>query len=260
MDKNKKESRSMKRLIINGDDYGLNEHCSKAIAQAFDEGLITDTTMMANGEYFDQAVQLARERGFIDNIGIHLNLTWGVPLTEDIKKCPRFVTDGHFTKDYDRTRPLHNDEKAAIEKELRAQIEKISAAGIKINHADSHHHIHTGVFIAPIAARVCREKGIDKMRLHRNAGNISFVKRIVKNKYNKWLHRQGFKTTAFFAYVVDLAGSEIPDDTEVMVHPDFDGDGKLVDRRGMENDVPFGEPIPVYTGDPEIKLRGYSQL
>ena len=74
----------------------------------------------------------------------------------------------------------------------------ISAAGIKINHADSHHHIHTGVFIAPIAARVCREKGIDKMRLHRNAGNISFVKRIVKNKYNKLQLSYKLSTPAYY--------------------------------------------------------------
>ena len=249
----------MKRLTINGDDYGLNERCSMAIAQAFDEGLITDTTMMANGEYFDQAVQLARERGFIDNIGIHLNLTWGVPLTEDIKKCPRFVTDGHFTKDYDRTRPLHSDEKAAIEKELRAQIEKISAAGIKINHADSHHHIHTGVFIAPIAARVCKAHGINKMRLHRNLGSINAVKRIVKKRYNRWLRRQGFVTTEYFAYVMDIRDSVIPDNTEIMVHPDFDKDGVLIDRRGMEGGFPIGYPLPDFRND-DIKLKGYAEL
>ena len=35
------------RVIINADDFGLNEHCSKAIAQAFEEGLITDTTTVS---------------------------------------------------------------------------------------------------------------------------------------------------------------------------------------------------------------------
>ena len=126
----------MKKLIVNGDDYGLNEHNSKAIAQAFAEGLISSATMMANGEYFEQAVELARERGFIGSIGIHLNLTEGEPLTEDIKRCPRFVTDGRFNKKYNRTHPLRSDEKSAIEKELSAQVGKISGAGIKITHAD----------------------------------------------------------------------------------------------------------------------------
>ena len=46
----------MQGVIINADDFGLNEHCSLAIAEAFKKGLITDTTMVANGEYFDDAV------------------------------------------------------------------------------------------------------------------------------------------------------------------------------------------------------------
>ena len=250
----------MKKLIVNGDDYGLNEHNSKAIAQAFAEGLISSATMMANGEYFEQAVELARERGFIGSIGIHLNLTEGEPLTEDINRCPRFVTDGRFNKKYNRTHPLRSDEKSAIEKELSAQVGKISGAGIKITHADSHHHIHTGIFVAPIAARVCRENGIDKMRLHRNLGKISPFKRFVKNKYNKWLHKQGFKTTKYFAYVVDLGDDCAPDDTEIMVHPDYDKSGELIDRRGTDGGVPFGEKIPLYTRDEQTSLRGYSQL
>ena len=135
----------MKKICINGDDYGLNERNSKAIAEAFEKGMITDTTMLANGAYFDEAVALAREKGFIDRIGIHLNLTEGVPLTEEIKRQPRFVKDGRFYKGYDRTKKLTKAEKDAIYKELTAQADKIRDAGITITHADSHHHIHTGI-------------------------------------------------------------------------------------------------------------------
>ena len=191
-------------IIINADDFGLNEHCSKAIAQAFREGLITDTTMMATGEYFDEAVELAKEQGFIDKIGIHLNLTEGEPLTEDIKNCPRLVTDGRFNKQYDRTKKLTKEELSAIYKELTAQVEKIQNAGIKITHSDSHHHIHTGIFVAPIALKVCKEHGINKMRLHRNLGQINAIKRYIKNGFNHWLRKQGFITTEYFAYIIDI--------------------------------------------------------
>ena len=71
-------------IIINGDDFGMNRRCSTAIAAAFDKGLITDTTMMANGDCFEYAVALAREKGFFDRIGIHFNLTEGTPLTKGI--------------------------------------------------------------------------------------------------------------------------------------------------------------------------------
>ena len=250
-----------KQIIINADDFGLNERNSKAIAQAFDKGLITDTTVLANGEYFVEALALAREKNFFDKLGVHLNLTEGEPLTEDIKSCPRFVTGGVFNKVYNkrRTSPLKKAEKAAIAKELDAQISKLESAGVKLTHADSHHHIHTGVFIAPIAARVCKAHGINKMRLHRNLGSINAVKRIVKKRYNRWLRKEGFVTTEYFAYVMDIRDAEIPDDTEIMVHPDFDKDGVLIDRRGMEGGFPTGYPLPDFRND-DIKLKGYAEL
>ena len=250
----------MPKVTINADDFGLNKHCSEAIADAFDKGLVTDTTMMATGEYFDEAAELAKERGFIDKIGIHLNLTEGVPLTDDIKSCPRFVKNGRFHKEYDRTKKLTAEESAAICKELSAQADRIQRAGIVITHADSHHHIHTGIFIAPIVVKVCKEHGIDKIRLHRNAGRISFIKRLVKQRYNKWLRDQGFVTTDHFAYVMDIDGFDVPDNTEIMVHPDFDRDGDLIDRRGVENGYPIGNPIPPYGAQPNIILRGYKEL
>lgn len=247
-------------IIINADDFGLNKHCSKAIAQAFHEGKITDTTLMATGGYFDEAVVLAKEQGFIDKIGIHLNLTEGEPLTEDIKACPRFVTDGRFNKAYNRSKKLTGEEKDAIYKELTVQVEKIQKADIKITHADSHHHIHTGIFIAPIAVRVCKEHGIGKMRLHRNIGNISGIKMFIKKKYNKWLCKQGFKTTVFFGSLRDIENADLPENCEIMVHPDFDKNGDLIDRHGVEDGFPIGDKLPDLRAERNVSLKGYAAL
>ena len=257
---NKKENTVMIRITINGDDFGLDERNSAAIAEAFEKELITDTTMLANYPSFDMAVKLAEQQGFTDKIGIHFNLTAGVPLTEDIRQCPRFVTDGVFNKTYNRISPLNNAEKDAIYKELTAQAEKIKSAGIPINHADSHHHIHTAVFIAPITLRVCRENGIDKIRSHRNLGEIPFYKKVVKDRYNKWLVEQGFINTKYFAYVMDVRGGELPDDTEIMVHPDYDKNGVLIDRRGMEDGMPTGYELPDFKRERNAVLRGFADL
>lgn len=247
-------------IIINADDYGMNERCSEAIARAFHEGLITDTTMMATGEYFDRAVILAKEQGFKDKIGIHFNLTEGEPLTEEIKKCSRFVTEGRLTRQYNRISPLTKREKSAIYHELSAQVEKLESSGINITHADSHHHIHTGFFIAPIVTKVCKEHGINKVRLNRNLGKISFIKSFIKNKYNRWLQKQGFVTTEFFAFSKDVADTYIPDNTEVMVHPDFDENGVLIDRRGFKDGIPFGKRIPNLRTGQNFILKNYSSL
>lgn len=248
------------RVIINADDFGLNESCSKAITEAFNRGMVTDTTMMATGEYFDEAVELAKSNAFFGRIGIHLNLTEGVPLTEPILNEPRFVTNGRFNKQYDRNKKLTKSESEAIYTELTAQVEKIKQAKINITHADSHHHIHTGIFIAPIVSRICDEQGIKKIRLHRNLGSIPAVKLFLKNRFNKKLRKQGFCTTDYFAYPIDL-GTEIPDNTEIMVHPDFDKGGVLIDRKGKdENGIPKGKPLTNFNSEYDITLRGYKQL
>lgn len=250
----------MNGIIINGDDFGLNERNSRAIAEAFSKKLITDTTMLANFSYFDEAVKLAKKEGFADKIGIHLNLTAGKPLTKDILSCPRFVTDGLFNKQYNRISPLSRKEKDAIYEELTAQAEKIEKAGVSITHADSHHHIHTSVTIAPIVSRICKEHGINKIRLHRNLGQISGFKKFVKKRYNQWLVRQGFVTTDYFAYVMDIENAPIPDNTEIMVHPDFDKNGALIDRRGEENGCPFGNPLPDFVKERNATLKGFAEL
>ena len=252
----------MSTIIINADDYGLNERNSSAIKEAFQKQMITDTTMLVNFDFFEKAIAAAKEEGFADKIGIHLNLTAGEPLTEAIKRCPRFVSDGVFNKVYNqkRTSPLSKEEKDAIYTELTAQVKKLKEAGIAITHADSHHHIHTGVFVAPIVARVCQENGITKIRQHRNYGNIPGYKKFVKDRYNRWLKKQGFVTTEYFAYVMDVADAEIPDNTEIMVHPDFDQDGVLIDRRGMEDGFPVGYPLPDFVKERNVTLRGFAEL
>lgn len=250
----------MESVIVNADDFGLNEHCSKAICRAFSQGLVTDTTMMATGDYFEEAAELSREQGFFDRIGIHFNLTEGEPLTEPIKSCESFIRDNRFHKGYNRLKPLTAKEKKAIYTELSAQAKKIEDAGITLTHADSHHHIHTAVFIAPIVRRVCREHGIRKIRLHRNLGQISLFKRIVKKSYNRWLKKSGFITTDYFAYVMDIKDIPIPDNTEIMVHPDFDRNGTLIDRRGMEHGSPVGYELPDLRKEKNVTLRGYTKL
>lgn len=232
-------------IIINADDYGLNEHCSKAIAQAFREGLVTDATIMATGTYFDEAVTLAKEEGFDDNIGIHLNLTEGVPLTEGIQSCDAFVENGRFFHRDNRIRLLTEEEERLVYRELCAQIEKVQDAGIRITHADSHHYIYTRSMIAPIAIQACREHGIDKMRIARNFGNIPLFERFRNGVFNDWLHSQHIKTVRYFGPLRGLdESSVIFDNTEILVHPDYDRDGVLIDRRSTENGVPVGVKLP----------------
>ncbi len=234
------------RLFINGDDYGMNRSCSRAIAEALGRGLIDGTTMMANGEYFDEAVKLSFERGFQDKIGVHFNLTEGRPLTTEITKITAFVRDGVFHKEYIcSSRPLKNDEKNAVYSELSAQAERIKKAGINVVRADSHHYIHTIEHLAPIIARVCREQGIRQIRLNRTFDTPERPAVTVGRINNDFWRKNGFDTTDYFGRLSDLKLGIADGCTEIMVHPDYDKKGNLIDRTGVADGFPKGGPLSV---------------
>lgn len=238
---------TVNKLIINADDFGLSESCSMAISEAFNKNLISSTTACANGKFIVEAYEIALKNGFNDKIGIHINLTEGTPLTENIKADDFFCADGKFHGQINRLKIPTKTQLSELKDEIKAQVEKLQEIGFNLTHADSHHHIHTNVFFEKTIKDVLFEYGINKIRLHRNFGDIRFYKKIVKNLYNHRIRKQGFITTDKMGSFEDL--KKYPDVTEknlceIMVHPDFDKDGRLIDRKDLdENGYPFGESL-----------------
>lgn len=230
-------------IIVNADDFGLTESCTRAIAEAFRGGLISSTTACANGAAIEEACRIAKENGFLTRVGIHINLTEGTPLTKGMKTDPFFCADGAFHGKINRLKKPSKETLSHLEAEVAAQIERLRAVGFPISHADSHHHIHTAVFLIGTIEKVLKRYGIGKLRLHRNLGAIRFYKKIVKNRFNKSLQKRGFITTEKMGSLDDLvlmpkvAKAHL---TEIMVHPDFDAQGRLIDRADFENGSPVG--------------------
>lgn len=234
------------KLIINADDYGLTESCSKAIAEAFEKGLISSTTACANGAYIEKGISLAKAKDFADKIGIHINLTEGKPLTDGIAQDSFFCENGLFHGHIDRLKKPTSAQLEEIKQEVTAQVERLLSLGYTISHADSHHHIHTCVYFEDIIKDVLFSFGIKKIRLHRNVGKIPVYKRIVKNWYNKKLRKQGFTTCRYFGGLEDfrLHGSKANKGVcEIMVHPDYNTKGVLIDRVLEENGERFGDSL-----------------
>ena len=231
-----------RKLIINADDFGLTQSCTNAIYEAYRCGLITDTTMVANGNAEDAALCLIREDArFADCIGIHFNLTEGRPLTERIRHQKRLVSGDRFTGYFRSSRtnfiPLRPEEKQAIREELEAQVQKLISLGVEISHADSHHHVHTNLQLCGIFASVMNKYGIQKCRLHKNAHSYDWIHDLVWNSYNRRLKSQ-FITTDYMGGILDYTEPfmQYHGSMEIMVHPDYDADGILVDRSGMREE------------------------
>ena len=144
----------MKRLIINADDFGFTPDVNAGIVHAHRHGVLTSTTLMANGAAFDDAVRLSRETPSLD-IGCHLVLVQGQSLASGraLPETPSSLLGALANKRLD------------IYAELRAQIERILAAGLQPTHLDSHKHTHIVPVIFRQAVRLAQEFGIPYIRL-----------------------------------------------------------------------------------------------
>ncbi len=144
----------MKRLIINADDLGFNRDVNAGISQAHRQGVLTSATLMANGDAFDHAVELARDMPALD-VGCHLVLVQGRSLVtgKPLPKGPRQLLLALAKRHLD------------VRAELRMQIEKILAAGIRPTHLDTHKHTHLVPQVFREVVRLAGEYNIPYVRL-----------------------------------------------------------------------------------------------
>ena len=143
------------KLIVNADDFGLTKGVNLGIAEGIRQGIVTGTTMIANGreEAFMHGVRLYQEYNL--DVGVHLVLTMGVPLSGAVNT----LTDekGRFFKlDQMEVKCMEMD-RSEIKTEFMAQINKVRAAGIEITHLDSHHHVHMLPVVSDVYLEIADE-------------------------------------------------------------------------------------------------------
>src|SRR5438067_13941566 len=133
----------MKSLIVNADDFGLTSGVNRAVIEGHCHGIITSATVMTNMPGFDEAARLAREHPSL-GVGLHFNITQGQPLAPASQVRSLTNARGEFLKPRAIAwRSLAGELRAAeIIIELRAQIERALAAGLRLTHIDSHQHAH----------------------------------------------------------------------------------------------------------------------
>lgn len=135
------------RLIVNADDFGFSRDVNEGIVEAHRGGILTATTLMANGDAFDHAVALARATPSLD-VGCHLVLVQGRSVADPSRDLP--ATPAALA------RALMQGQLAVYD-ELSAQVRKIARAGIRPTHIDTHKHTHLLPPVLHAVARVARE-------------------------------------------------------------------------------------------------------
>jgi len=130
-----------KLLILHADDLGVAHSVNAASFDALDKGAVSSASIMMPTPWVTEVAAYARQHPNAD-LGLHLTLTsewltyrWGSVESRD--KVPSLLdSTGTFPNEVApvvaKARP------AEIERELRAQVERALALGIRPTHLDSH--------------------------------------------------------------------------------------------------------------------------
>ncbi|BBE20574.1 cellobiose phosphotransferase system YdjC-like protein [Aquipluma nitroreducens] len=231
-----------KNIIVNADDFGLKSSVNKAIVESFNKNLINSTTIMANMPGFEEAVELAFKHKFNDRLGVHLNLDAGYHLTSHSEITRILDRNNHFK--FKDVRMifffLSGYEKKLIHQEFVAQIERVIKTGIKITHIDTHHHIHEIFPITKIIFPLLKTYNISSIRILNNINkSTAFYKIGYRRLVNNRIKINNRNLTDYFGNQLDVSSllQKYPSlcenkKIEVMVHPDYDKNGKLIDWLG----------------------------
>lgn len=252
----------MKRLIINADDFGINEVVTAEIERMVKNRAISSTTVMGNGACLDEVRRFASAHPEV-SFGVHLCLSEFGSVTKNEGLYRAGLTDemGNFV--HKAVFGLKNLDEIGIRKtikaELNAQIDVVSSLGFHISHADSHHHVHTIYPLREVFAEVLKERDIKKIRIEEDFRTLRmkahvglWMKQISLNAY----YKNRFATVdAFYSYSefmscgMSRASENI---VELMCHPGhpgqlYRGEMKLVEEK------------EALRGD-NIKLISYNEL
>ncbi|MCH5186063.1 MAG: ChbG/HpnK family deacetylase [Oscillospiraceae bacterium] len=239
-------------MIINADDFGYSESVNRAVTDCFNRGLINQTTIMVNMPCAEDAARLAKENGFFDAVGLHLNFTEGKALSSLCAGSLLCDGNGFFKGVFHipiKSRLWLNREiQKAVHAEAEAQIKKYLDMGFSLMHVDSHNYTHTYFSVYRCIGRLLKKYRFCTVRISRNIpkGDFTLPFRIYKSFFNFLLRHDGINgksiaATRYFGSVQDLLRQKNPEkyigEMEFMTHPDYI-DGKLID-----NTLPVPHPF-----------------
>ena len=235
----------MRRVIVNADDFGLDDHTVEWTIKGFECGALASATIMAGMPATDKAVEYAKVHPQF-SFGVHFYLvdetpmcrTDEIPSMIDPKTGKLWQTRKFIVRNF-----LGMIQVEDLKREMRAQYLAIKDAGVPVSHVDGHGHNHRLPQSIRALAELKDELGIVKVRRCQDmavAGSkLGFLSRVINGPMQKRLDRVGFRTTDHFlmnaGHTSDLKWfsktlEALPEGvTEIGVHPGVDEEWRRID-------------------------------
>jgi len=183
----------LRDLIVNADDLGWTEGVNRGIAEAHRKGLVTSTSLLANGHAFESALEVARTNPEL-GVGVHLNLSDGPPTAPASSVSGLLNGTGKLEGGPESwllriaSRSLSAEE---VEREWDAQIRKVRDAAIQPTHLDGHKHVHMLPSFFDVALRLAKRHGIRAVRVSHEESKLRSALSSARDQHPGVVLKQG---------------------------------------------------------------------
>lgn len=179
-----------RRVVFHADDLGMNRAINKGVIQGFEKGLLTSTSIIANAPDVDfaldqwQRLEQARRDGSLPSaelrrklgdrdqsfdLGVHLNLSQGKPLTGSKYPSELLTQEGYFPgimEVYSLFRhSLPAKLRGMVEAELNAQIQVLYDRHIAVTHLNGHQYLEIMPAVTEIVPKLLEQYAIPVVRV-----------------------------------------------------------------------------------------------
>lgn len=235
----------MKRLIVNADDFGLDDHTVEWTIRGFECGALTSATIMAGMPATEKAVEFAKGHSQF-SFGVHFYFVDEKPICEpseipsmvDPKTGKLWVTRQFILRNFAGLIKVED-----LKREMLAQYLAIKNAGVPISHIDGHGHNHRLPQSIKALAELKDELGFSRVRRCQDlavvGGKLGLLSRVINGPMQKRLDESGFKSTDHFLMNAghssdpkwfSKALESLPEGvTEIGVHPGSDEPWRRID-------------------------------
>ena len=154
-----------KRVIVNADDFGLTESVNDAVIACHQAGIVKSTSVLANGDGLCDALEKFGDHPGL-GLGLHLTLVYGEPAASPENVSSLIFKNGKLAAGYPKFARRYFPGRikiSEVEYEWESQYEKL--AGYKIDHLDSHQHLHLLPGLFKLVVKLALKWGIHYVRV-----------------------------------------------------------------------------------------------
>ncbi len=159
----------LKRLIVNGDDFGRTPAINAGILRAYREGILNSASLMVAESAAREAAAIAKDNPGLD-VGLHAVVCRGRSMLDSSRLAGAVGDSGEFIESpvmagmrYFFDRSL----RSKMRDELRAQVERHLELIGYLNHIDGHLNFHVHPLFADILVELAVEYSVPCIRLPR---------------------------------------------------------------------------------------------